>query len=155
MSNSVVVYSPTGEAEMHTRANARDLVNGCGYSWIPGVKASPNHYAPFATAHVPDGPSISQKVLDAAQGSKPTVNEGANAALLAQQAEVAKQLAAQQAALAAAQAPAAPAAPVVDYSKVEVDSSDLDDPADAAAEASFEAEDAAPARPARRGRAKK
>ncbi|UTC28411.1 hypothetical protein GURKE_04090 [Brevundimonas phage vB_BpoS-Gurke] len=148
MSNSVVVYSPSGEAEMHTRANARDLVNGCGYSWIPGVKASPNHYAPFATAHVPEGPSPSQKVLDAAQGQKTSTNDGANAALLAQQQQVAQQLAMQQAAIAAA-----PAAPVVDYSKVEaVDASDLDDPADAEPAAD---DDAAPARPARRGRAKK
>ncbi|USN15524.1 hypothetical protein KIKIMORA_04060 [Brevundimonas phage vB_BpoS-Kikimora] len=154
MSNSVVVYSPSGEAEMHTRANARDLVNGCGYSWIPGVKASPNHYAPFATAHVPEGPSPSQKVLDAAQGQKTSTNDGANAALLAQQQQVAQQLAMQQAAIAAAQQQAAaPAAPVVDYSKVEaVDASDLDDPADAEPAAE---DDAAPARPARRGRAKK
>ncbi len=31
----VTVYSPDGNAEQHTRPNARDLINGAGYSWEP------------------------------------------------------------------------------------------------------------------------
>lgn len=46
MSKFVTVYSPEGTAEKHTLPNARDLVQGAGYSWKPGVEASPVNFAP-------------------------------------------------------------------------------------------------------------
>ncbi len=125
MSATIIVYSPKGQPEKHTRANARDLVNGAGYSWHPHVPATPASYAPFAGAIPPEGPPPSQKVLDSVGGSASGGNSAAQAAAAAQ-AEEQRRI---QAAL-AAQASVAPppAVEVVDYSAPQaVDVSDLDD----------------------------
>lgn len=59
----VAVYSPTGEKEMHTVPNARDLVNGAEYTWRPGVEASPVDSAPIKVTP-PTGPSKAQQIFD-------------------------------------------------------------------------------------------
>jgi hypothetical protein len=173
--NSVIVYSPAGEPERHSRANARDLVQGAGYTWMRFMPASPAGYAPFAAVQVPKG-SLSQEVLDKASGKE--TDDGASGAASAaaqamaqQQAQIAAALAQQQAAAAAAQAmaeqqaaaqaaaaqvaqaaaaaaalaAATPEPEVKDFSAPEVDSSDLDADPEEAA-----AEDA-PAAPRKRG----
>lgn len=132
MSATIIVYGPNG-AEKHTRANARDLVNGAGYSWQPNIKSNPAHVAPFAQFVAPAGPAPSQKVLDSVGSTSASGATGAAAAAAAAQAAQAQQF---QEAL-AQQAAAAAATPVptevVDFSKPPVvDASDLDDDADAA-----------------------
>lgn len=135
---SVIVYPPNGgPPEKHTRANGRDLVNGSGYTWMPGVHTTPAAYAPFAALRAPEGPQPSQKVLDSVGSSgsaASTAAAGANAA----QAAIEQQIAQAQA-QASAQAAAAPAPAVVqDFTAAPViDASDLDDDA---AEAAIEAE---------------
>jgi hypothetical protein len=61
---TIVVYAPDGSPERHTRPNARDLVNGAGYSWMRGVTTTPAAIAPFATPVPPEDGEIAQKVLD-------------------------------------------------------------------------------------------
>ena len=163
MSNSIIVYAPNGKGEKHTRANARDLVNGAGYSWHPNLKSTPASYAPFAAAVAPDGPPPSQRVLDSVGGqggASKTAQAGANAAALEEQERI-------RAALAADAAAAPPVEPVdvVDYTQTgagETDGADdldvdLDaEPDEAEAEADETvtegAEDAAPVRRGRRPR---
>lgn len=176
--NTVTVYDPDGNPEIHTKPNARDLVIGAGYTWMRGVPSSPTAYAPFATFVPPEG-LPSQKVLDsvgqsgaaaAAQGAAAAAAAQAQAAAAAQaQAAQAFQFQQQQAAQAmaeaAAQAQAAAAAeaaakaalvlntpepPAKDFSQSPVvDASDLDNDPDADATD----DDAAPAaaKPRRRG----
>lgn len=141
--NTVIVYGPDGP-EKHTRANARDLVNGRGYTWHPGVPTTPAGFAPFAAVKAPDGPVPSQKVLDSVGSSGSGASNaaaGAAQAAAAEQQRIAAALAEQQQQAAAAVA-AAPQVEVKDFSTPPVDdASDLDDPADAEAEAepTFEA----------------
>lgn len=97
----VIVYNADGQPEQHTRANARDLVYGAGYSWSPVLKSSPTAYAPFAQTSIPDGPAPSQKVLDSV-GSATAAKEKNAGAMQAQAEAVAQALAEQQAAEAAA-----------------------------------------------------
>jgi len=62
---TVTIYSPKGKAEVHTRANARDLINGGGYSWAKKQESNPAAHAPFA---IPQNTKFSkskaQEVLD-------------------------------------------------------------------------------------------
>lgn len=64
MSEKVTIYRPDGGAELHTRANARDLINN-GYTWEPGRPVNPASSAPYA---VPDAKakkiSPTQEILD-------------------------------------------------------------------------------------------
>lgn len=143
--NNIIIYSPTGEAEKHTRANARDIVNsGRGYTWARGVKTTPAGYAPFATLAPPEGPAPSQKVLDSVGGSASAALSAAAGAAVAQAAEQQRMAIAlaEQAAQAAAAAAVVDAPPVavMDFTQVAVDSSDLDADVDADA---ADAEDAA------------
>lgn len=62
----VVVYDPAGNPLKHTRANARDLVNGAGWSWKPGVKTLPVEGAPFAAAKPPTPIEPAQAVINSA-----------------------------------------------------------------------------------------
>lgn len=141
MAETILVYPPNnGPAEKHTRANARDLVNGAGYSWQPGVATTPAGYAPFVTVKAPDSSIPSQTVLDSVGSSG---NGGASAAATAAAVAQAAEAERIQAALAAQAAPAPVAAApteVVDFSKPAVDSADLDEETDADAEAEAEAE---------------
>lgn len=156
---TVIVYSPSGEPERHTRPNARDLVNGAGYTWMKGVPTTPASIAPFVTFDPPDEGHPSQKVLDSRGSSASAANGAASGAAVAQAAETAriKQALADQQAAAALVAPT-PEVEVKDFSAAPpVDASDLDDPADAEDEAEAEAEAAEDtasddAAPRRRGR---
>jgi hypothetical protein len=152
---TVIVYSPSGEPERHTRPNARDLVNGAGYTWMKGVPTTPASIAPFVTFDPPDEGHLSQKVLDSRGSSASAANGAASGAAVAQAAETARikqALADQQAAAAAALVAPTPEVEVKDFSAAPpVDASDLDDPADAEDEA--EADDAAPRRRGRPPRA--
>jgi hypothetical protein len=56
----VAVWSPEGKKEIHTHPNARDLVNGAGYSWTPNGPSQPAAVAPFR----PVAGRTSQDVLD-------------------------------------------------------------------------------------------
>lgn len=163
--NTVVIYSPDGKPERHSRANARDYVVARGYTWHPFLPTTPTQFASYAQMHAPEGPAPSQQVLDRTKGESAAnaAAAGAAAAAAQQQQAMAMALQQQQAALAAAQqqlaqqqaaaAAAAAGAPVVeeeipDFSNPEpVDASDLDEPEP---EAEPEA-DATPA-PRRRGR---
>jgi hypothetical protein len=87
---TVIVYSPKGEAERHTRANARDLVNGAGYTWMPGVPTTPAAYAPFVATKSPEGPQPSQSVLDSVGSASGGASAAAKAAADAQAAELAR-----------------------------------------------------------------
>lgn len=80
----VTVYPPNGgQAEKHSPANARDLVNGAKYSWHPQVKASPVQSAPFARVAPPPGTKEpAQAVLDRAGGQAPQAAPVANAPLV-------------------------------------------------------------------------
>lgn len=60
----VVVYDPEGKPSKHSRRNARDLVNGAGYTWKPGAQSTPATLAPFATAVPPTDKEPAQAVLD-------------------------------------------------------------------------------------------
>jgi len=129
--NTHIVYAPDGSAERHSRANARDLVNGAGYSWHPTIRTTPTAYAPFAGTPAPDGPSLSQKVLDSVGGSAAKAAETAAKQAAAAQAEEQERIRAAMAAQFAAAAPAADVE-VKDFTQAAaVDASDLDDPADA------------------------
>ena len=69
MADKIAVYSPTGNEEFHTLANARDLVNGAKYTWKRGIPASPVETAPFAlppekAAAIARGKPISQEIFD-------------------------------------------------------------------------------------------
>lgn len=98
--NTVIVYSPDGAPERHTRPNARDLVNGAGYTWNKHTPSTPASYAPFARVTAPEGPNPSQKVLDSVGGSAGAngAAAGAAAAQAAESARIADALRAQQAA---------------------------------------------------------
>lgn len=60
----VVVYDPAGNPFKHTRANARDLVNGSGWSWKSGVRTLPVEGAPFAAAKPPTALEPAQAVIN-------------------------------------------------------------------------------------------
>lgn len=60
----VAVWSPAGKKELHLRPNARDLVNGAGYSWTPNGPSQPAAVAPFK----PVPGRTSQEVLDSVGG---------------------------------------------------------------------------------------
>jgi len=63
----MAVYSPDGVKEMHTRANARDLVQNADYSWEPRRPVSPVAKAPFALPqNAKFKTSKAQEVLDRA-----------------------------------------------------------------------------------------
>lgn len=69
--NMVTVYSPDGEAETHTRANARDLVNANGYSWKKKGPSTPAGVAPFAVPlNKQYAKTKAQEVLDSIGGSR-------------------------------------------------------------------------------------
>lgn len=151
--NKIIVYAPNGTAERHTRANARDLVNGAGYSWHPTIKTPPTSYAPFAGQKAPDGPPPSQRVLDSVGGSNAVNNAAKAGAAQAQEEEMRRIQESQAAMMAPAAAPAEPVE-VVDYSDAPaVDSSDLDDD-DAAGDAEADASAEEAPKP-RRGRPRK
>jgi hypothetical protein len=80
----VPVYSPKGVREMHTRPNARDLVNGAGYSWAPGVPSQPAAFAPFVTMTPPSSVPQSQEVVDRVGGSLANSQPPGVAAAMAQ-----------------------------------------------------------------------
>jgi hypothetical protein len=84
---TVIVYSPSGEPERHTRPNARDLVNGAGYTWMKGVPTTPASIAPFVAFDPPDEGHPSQKVLDSRGSSASAANGAASGAAIAQAAE--------------------------------------------------------------------
>lgn len=58
----VAVYSPEGVREVHTLANARDLVNGAGWSWNPAAPSTPASLSPVQKKAV--GKEPAQRVLD-------------------------------------------------------------------------------------------
>lgn len=58
----VAVYSPEGKREVHTLANARDLVNGAGWSWNPAAPSTPASLSPVQRKAV--GKEPAQRVLD-------------------------------------------------------------------------------------------
>jgi hypothetical protein len=63
--STVTVYNPKGKPETHTRVNARDLVNGAGYSWEKKKPANPAASAPFALPqNTKFSKSKAQEVLD-------------------------------------------------------------------------------------------
>lgn len=68
---TLIVYSPEGQAERHTVPNARDLVNGAGYTWVKGSATTPASFAPVRPA-VPRGQAaeaaLAQSVLDSVGG---------------------------------------------------------------------------------------
>lgn len=129
---TVTVHSPDGVAERHTRQNARDLVNLSGYSWMPHIKANPNHPSSFAGRTPPKGPSPAQEVLNRAGGTgNADAAAEADAQLDAEIAEQQRQLAEMQA---AAQASVAQAAPVADFSMP------VEEPVDPAIEALLDGE---------------
>lgn len=115
MSDTVVIFNPQGAPEKHSRANARDLVQHCDYSWIANLKAKPNHPASFAGQPVKKS-SISQEVLDRATGDadRETASKSAAERGIEQEAEEQrKQLAAM---MAAAEQAGKSDAEVADYS---------------------------------------
>lgn len=61
---TVVIYNKEGKPEKHSRANARDLVQHCGYSWLANIKSQPNHPASYAGQKVPKGKTLPQEILD-------------------------------------------------------------------------------------------
>lgn len=61
----VTIFNPKGKAENHPRANARDLVNGAGYSWHKKQESNPAALAPFAIPqNTKFAKSKAQEVLD-------------------------------------------------------------------------------------------
>lgn len=68
----VTIYSPKGKPEPHTRANARDLVNGAGYTWDKRKESNPAAYAPFALPqNTKFSKSKAQEVLDRVGAAAP------------------------------------------------------------------------------------
>lgn len=79
--NKVTVYAPDGSAEKHTRPNARDLVNGAGYSWNPKTPSNPVAIAPFAVPlNKKFEKSKAQEVFDSIGGNPDRPTDGAPAA---------------------------------------------------------------------------
>lgn len=66
----VAVYSPEGKREVHTLANARDLVQGAGWTWNPGVESNPVAKSPIQKPAI--GKEPAQKVLDSVKDAAPT-----------------------------------------------------------------------------------
>lgn len=103
---TVTIYNSEGKPETHTRQNARDLVTLAGYSWMPHIKAQPNHPSIYAGRTPPKGKTPAQEVLDRATGDDAKVAVDADTELDAEIAEQARQLAEMKAAAAASLAPA-------------------------------------------------
>lgn len=62
---TVVVFNQQGKPETHTRANARDLINGAGYTWEKKKPTTPASYAPFALPqNTKFAKSKAQEILD-------------------------------------------------------------------------------------------
>lgn len=70
MAQKIKVYAPDGTEESHTLSNARDLINGAGYTWSRSAPTTPASLAPFA---VPPNKTFTkskaQEILDAVTGS--------------------------------------------------------------------------------------
>lgn len=64
----VAVYKD-GKRELHTRPNARDLVQGAGYSWSMAMPSQPAAIAPYATSTPPSEKAQSQEVVDKIGGT--------------------------------------------------------------------------------------
>lgn len=62
MKKTIKVYSPKGVEEEHSFANARDLVQGAGYSYQPGVAVSPAATNPHADRR-PRKKSIAEEIF--------------------------------------------------------------------------------------------
>lgn len=65
----VTVYAPDGTAVRHTYPNARDLVQGAGYSWEKGRETSPAATSPHSRRKSPKK-SIAEEVF-ASAGAQP------------------------------------------------------------------------------------
>lgn len=61
----VTVYAPDGKAFKYSRANARDLVVGAGWSFQPNAKSTPLDPVPGAKLKA-EGPEPAQRVLNSA-----------------------------------------------------------------------------------------
>ncbi len=140
---TVVIYNPEGKQERHSRANARDLVQHCGYSWLANIKSLPNHPASYAGQKVPKGKTLPQEVLDrigSDRDDEGAATSSAERGIEQEAEEQRQQLALMQAAAdAAAKAPAEEeiadfSAPVVEEVDAEVEAA-LEDDGDADADA--------------------
>ncbi len=81
MAQKVAVYKD-GKREVHTLANARDLVQGAGWSWNPQYESSPAAKSPVQAKAV--GKEPAQKVIDTARVPGGNMNADADEAPVAE-----------------------------------------------------------------------